>query len=91
MSCFPEYHSKGGPLKVTESRAMTLVDTFLDAGKEMGEHIIDCNGYSQDGNRKMQSTYCNVTGCKNYTGQGKILLDMAKCFTLKLYCKKPIL
>ena len=45
-----EYHSKGGPLTVThQSATPELTKACMDAGRELGYSVIDCNGEDQIG------------------------------------------
>lgn len=43
-SLSPEYHSQGGPMKVTTPKTMPLTDYLLEGGRELGIPENDQNG-----------------------------------------------
>ena len=49
-----KYHSTGGPIAVSESRATPLADLYLKAGEELGYKVSDYNGEKQEGFSRMQ-------------------------------------
>jgi choline dehydrogenase len=60
-----EFHGVGGPLSVSDSRAMSpLIETMLEASVAAGhEHNPDFNGASQDGIGRFQLTQRNGRRC----------------------------
>ncbi|XP_031330240.1 glucose dehydrogenase [FAD, quinone]-like [Photinus pyralis] len=55
-----KYHSQGGPVQVEDPQHVTnLLETFLEAGKEIGAQIVDYNGHEQLGFSKVQTTTRN--------------------------------
>jgi choline dehydrogenase len=59
------YHGAGGPMSVSESRAMTpLVETMLEAARQAGhEHNPDFNGARQEGVGRFQLTQTDGMRC----------------------------
>lgn len=53
-----EYHSKKGPMSVTDVTMTEVADKFFDAAEELGYKVLDCNGNKGDneGFCKMQAT-----------------------------------
>ncbi|KAJ8314943.1 hypothetical protein KUTeg_007093 [Tegillarca granosa] len=53
-----EYHSKKGPLSVTDVTMTEVADKFFDAAEELGYKVLDCNGNKGDneGFCRMQAT-----------------------------------
>jgi hypothetical protein len=44
------YHSRGGPMVVSEAMVMELPDIIKHAAQELEENIVDVNGVDQIGN-----------------------------------------
>ncbi|OWF43153.1 glucose dehydrogenase [FAD, quinone]-like isoform X2 [Mizuhopecten yessoensis] len=51
-----EYRGKDGPLPVTRPNVTPMQKLYIDAGKDLGFNVIDCNGEDQIGFCWMQST-----------------------------------
>ncbi|XP_046560483.1 glucose dehydrogenase [FAD, quinone]-like [Haliotis rubra] len=54
-----EYHSRGGPLVVTETRSIPVADYFVKAGIELGYKETDYNGENQEGFSRSQVSIGN--------------------------------
>ncbi|XP_067015675.2 glucose dehydrogenase [FAD, quinone]-like [Anabrus simplex] len=60
------YHGRDGYLNVERSPFYTpLLDSFLEAGKELGYPIVDYNGESQTGFSRLQLTERNGSRCSS--------------------------
>ncbi|XP_060551775.1 glucose dehydrogenase [FAD, quinone]-like, partial [Ruditapes philippinarum] len=61
-----KYHSKGGPLAVSNGHITPLTDVFTRAGQELGYNVTDYNGEDQEGFSIVQKTIRN--GVRSSTG-----------------------
>ena len=53
-----EYHSAGGPLKVTVTSSCPLTESLRQAGLELGYPLVDPNGETMIGKREWHSYVC---------------------------------
>lgn len=51
---FAGYHGKNGPMKVMDLAMTPLVETFLEAGRELGYKVLDVNGPDQLGKHRKE-------------------------------------
>ncbi|XP_021368451.1 glucose dehydrogenase [FAD, quinone]-like [Mizuhopecten yessoensis] len=88
-----EYRGKGGPLPVTRPTTTPMQKFCLDAGKDLGYNVIDCNGGDQIGFSWMQSTIKQGERWSSYRSFIKPHLDrpnlhvMPNTFTTKIIIK----
>ncbi|XP_069103977.1 glucose dehydrogenase [FAD, quinone]-like isoform X2 [Argopecten irradians] len=50
-----EYHSRGGPIAISDSTKSELADVYFEAAKEIGFKVHDCNG-----NNGIQDGFCRA-------------------------------
>ncbi|OWF45867.1 L-sorbose 1-dehydrogenase [Mizuhopecten yessoensis] len=68
------YHSRGGPLPISEAKVTPLVDIYAEAWKEIGHQVIhDLNGPTQNGFSSMQA---NIKNGQRYSTSRAFLLPV---------------